>query len=812
MIVHKNWLNEKGEPMNENELAELRKEITSITLQLYRRVVGTEKWELVDNRLLKPGEDNFWEMDRPFTKLLKQLDGEPLEYQVVEEIRVTGDVWGEANGGIIQLVTPPIREGDGSVEATGTAERVDTIPMDWTFNGNSLTDEELGKITSITVQVFKNGEEVPVAKAEWLEKTDSDTTTAPDENGSMEAGAIVYDSGDSSSAEGKPAVIIKDKRSVIIKNLEAGKYTVKSVGKGELGLEATCENTITSDGSKIDVAQGSLTNQVNAPSLILVKKIDGESLAGQTFKFTIKYTTTDLDENGNPKMAELKRELTIPKDGTTTGSITLAWATDLADAKIGGTFTVTEEKGSWNPNWSVENAMGTPGDAGLTATGTLCYGENTVTFTNYEPSKVPIPVKKLISGDTPKEIPTFQFELSVDPELKQEGFVMPENTTLTLGSSDFGSGKEASGVFDAIKFSEEGIYKFTVKETSKDADGWTFDSTEWTVTIKALLKDGKLEAKIDRVEAENKTPVSSPEFTNTYEGGKLTIKKVVSGGGSEAQSKEYCFTVTGPNDYSQIVKISGANGWAQTLTGLTPGVYTVKEDDASISGYNWTATGSGVVTANVEAKKTAEVTITNTYDTQTITTTLEVIKVWNDDNSPARPGSILVSLSNSQGIQGYATLSDANNWRHEWTGLDASETWTADEVGVPDGYTSSKTQDGNVVTITNTPTAPPPPGNPPRNPPGTPPRVPELPDPNIPGAPEEVTVVDEDVPLTYVKTWDPEEEEYVYVPEEEVPLADVTPETGDNTASALWTALCLTSAAGLCALHITRPRKKEELN
>ena len=189
-----------------------------------------------------------------------------------------------------------------------------------------------------------------------------------------------------------------------------------------------------------------------------------------------------------------------------------------------------------------------------------------------------------------------------------------------------------------------------------------------------------------------------------------------------------------------------------------------------------------------------------------------MIKVWNDDNSPARPGSILVSLSNSQGIQGYATLSDANNWHHEWTGLDASETWTADEVGVPDGYTSSKTQDGNVVTITNTPTAPPPPGNPPRNPPGTPPRVPELPDPNIPGAPEEVTVVDEDVPLTYVKTWDPEEEEYVYVPEEEVPLADVTPETGDTTASALWTALCLTSAAGLCALHITRPRKKEELN
>ena len=160
------------------------------------------------------------------------------------------------------------------------------------------------------------------------------------------------------------------------------------------------------------------------------------------------------------------------------------------------------------------------------------------------------------------------------------------------------------------------------------------------------------------------------------------------------------------------------------------------------------------------------------------------------------------------------TLNEDNGWHHEWTGLSADETWTVDEVGVP-GYTSVKTQDGSVVTITNTPTTPPPdnpppPGNPPRNPPGTPPRVPELPDPNIPGAPEEVTVVDEDVPLTYVKTWDPEEEEYVYVPEEDVPLADVTPETGDSSETARWAFLCLMSAAGLAVLRSVEPRKKEE--
>ena len=111
----------------------------------------------------------------------------------------------------------------------------------------------------------------------------------------------------------------------------------------------------------------------------------------------------------------------------------------------------------------------------------------------------------------------------------------------------------------------------------------------------------------------------------------------------------------------------------------------------------------------------------NIADPAAPTTSLEVIKVWNDDNSPARPGSIRVSLSNSQGIQGYASLSDANNWRHEWTGLDASETWTADEVGVPDGYSSNKTRDGNTVTIANTlvPSEPSTPSNPPKKSPHT---------------------------------------------------------------------------------------------
>ena len=73
-----------------------------------------------------------------------------------------------------------------------------------------------------------------------------------------------------------------------------------------------------------------------------------------------------------------------------------------------------------------------------------------------------------------------------------------------------------------------------------------------------------------------------------------------------------------------------------------------------------------------------------------------------------------------------------------------------------------------------------------------------------------VTIMEEDVPRTYVKIWDPEKEEYVYIPEEEVPRADATPETGDNHLTALWLTLCLSSMAGLWALYAAKRRKKDE--
>ena len=46
--------------------------------------------------------------------------------------------------------------------------------------------------------------------------------------------------------------------------------------------------------------------------------------------------------------------------------------------------------------------------------------------------------------------------------------------------------------------------------------------------------------------------------------------------------------------------------------------------------------------------------------------------------------------------------------------------------------------------------------------------------------------------------------------EEEAPLADMVPQTGGSTVTALWAGLSLASLNGMGALLLTRPRKKEE--
>ena len=91
------------------------------------------------------------------------------------------------------------------------------------------------------------------------------------------------------------------------------------------------------------------------------------------------------------------------------------------------------------------------------------------------------------------------------------------------------------------------------------------------------------------------------------------------------------------------------------------------------------------------------------------------------------------------------------------------------------------------------------------------PERPELPDPNAPGSPDTVTIMEDGVPVTYVKVWDPETGEYRYIPENELPLWGIfLPKTGDTGRSSLWGLLTISSLILLWGMWFFKSRERED--
>lgn len=98
----------------------------------------------------------------------------------------------------------------------------------------------------------------------------------------------------------------------------------------------------------------------------------------------------------------------------------------------------------------------------------------------------------------------------------------------------------------------------------------------------------------------------------------------------------------------------------------------------------------------------------------------------------------------------------------------------------------------------------------PKDPPKDPETPPDLPDPNDPESPPTITITDDDVPRTYVRVWDSEKEEWVYLPEDEVPLAGRTSaKTADGMAPVFWMFMAGLSVAGVGVFRYNKKKKEE---
>lgn len=82
------------------------------------------------------------------------------------------------------------------------------------------------------------------------------------------------------------------------------------------------------------------------------------------------------------------------------------------------------------------------------------------------------------------------------------------------------------------------------------------------------------------------------------------------------------------------------------------------------------------------------------------TVSRKVLKIWKGEGT--HPDQIRAQLLKDGTVYDTVILSDANQWRWEWTDLNGSAKWQIVEADTPDGYTVSTSREGTTFVMTNT--------------------------------------------------------------------------------------------------------------
>lgn len=328
--------------------------------------------------------------------------------------------------------------------------------------------------------------------------------------------------------------------------------------------------------------------------------------------------------------------------------------------------------------------------------------------------------------------------------------------------------------------------------------------------------------------------------------GELMISKTVTGTAGDT-TRSFNFTVTFADSNGQPLTstfsydgslmgeiasgavITLAHGQYVTIHGLPAGTsYTVVETEANADGYTTTAEGDGGTIAKAEVAKARFV---NNKDKPrpssgpVVPTSSSPSPSPSPSVSPSPSPSTDPSASPSPSTDPSASPSPSESPSPSDDPSDPSASPS------PSGDPSASTTPSDDPTSSTTPSGEPETSTTPSEGPGTStrpshepfvsprpktsqkPLPPELPDPNDPETPEYFTIWDEDTPTTYIKVWDPEEEEFYWIDEDETALAGFridreVPTTGDSSNMGLYLAVAVLSAAGIAGLSFRR--KKEE--
>ena len=543
-------------------------------------------------------------------------------------------------------------------------------------------------------------------------------------------------------------VTVAANSSVTVDNLKPGTYTIKEVNGDIEGYNLE----VTGNGvAVVEVGQNEtvvpFTNTYKELGSLTVRKsvaVNGGSIpADKVFYFDI------TGPDGYSNTLELTANTVKTLDKLVPGEYTVTERT--AEAQVSGySLTVTAEGNSTVPEG---------GNAEVTVTNTYDQQVGSIEIT-----------KKVVGGGATTANKTYTFDITNDA------------TGNTVSVSITGEGN--ARVDNLVPGS------YTVTERDANVEGYRLNVTgEGTVTVAI---DG----------------VSPVEITNTYDQivGSLTItKNVVGGENAGTANKEYTFYVTGPDGYSETVRIIG-NGSA-TLYNLVPGTYNVTEENASIPGYRYEVNGQGdvVVIADTES----HITVTNIY---TELRNIPVIKEWyiNGIRTSAPENAVITVRLYADGVPegSFITLSAETNWFGSFNDLPvyAEDGHMIVYYVAEDSYynwipmTSGDADAGFVISNYTTTTTP---DQPDEDQPDEPePEIdrpePEVPGPEIPEPDIPLTdIPDEDIPTTEIPN---AETPLVDIPDIDIPLFDMVPETGDDSKLALWISLMIASGLGISAI------------
>ena len=140
--------------------------------------------------------------------------------------------------------------------------------------------------------------------------------------------------------------------------------------------------------------------------------------------------------------------------------------------------------------------------------------------------------------------------------------------------------------------------------------------------------------------------------------------------------------------------------------GLVPGLYLVLGESLEQYGRRYVFSPFMVMLSGIGEEEN-KITVNAKYSYEEIPdhpelTSRKVLKIWKDDgHKSARPKQIVVQLLCDGEVYDTVTLNVQNNWRHIWSELDNSHSWTLVEKEL-EHYTVEIVQEGITFVVTNT--------------------------------------------------------------------------------------------------------------